>query len=397
MIEPLDFRDILRLRIQGLGMARKTLCTLSTANLLHNLEVIRSKAPKSKIMAMVKANAYGHGIRSVSQRLQGHIDALGVACIDEALALRQAGVTTPITLAEGIFAPEELCVAAEQGFTVVFHSDHQIGWLQQTKLPAKLRAWIKINTGMGRLGFYPEAAEKAMKTLSENASIIQPVGIISHFACADEPVHPLNAEQIASFTSFAEKYPGERSFCNSAAIFAFPKMQFDMVRPGLALYGASPLAGKSAASLGLKPVMTFKTELIAIQKFKRGESVGYGAGFVCPEDMPVGIASVGYGDGYPRVVQEGASVLVGEERCSLLGRIAMDMAAVDLRYCADADVGEKVTLWGEGLPVEDLATYSGRLSYDLLTGIQNRVRFEWKAVGESEIQSPALRVVSRNT
>lgn len=365
-------------------MARKTLCTLSTANLLHNLDVIKAKALKSKIMAMVKANAYGHGIRSVSQRLQGTIDALGVACIDEALALRQAKVTTPITLVEGVFAPEELQIAAEQGFSVVFHSDHQVRWLEQKKLPAKLRAWIKINTGMGRLGFSPEAGALAMKTLSENDSIVQSVGMMSHFACADDPEHPMNAKQISAFTSFASKYPGEKSLCNSAALFAFPQMQHDWVRPGLALYGASPFVGKSAASLGLKPVMTFKTELIAIQKFKRGDSVGYGANFICPEDMPVGIASVGYGDGYPRLVQEGASVLVGEERCSLLGRIAMDMAAVDLRPCANAIVGDKVTLWGEGLPVEDLATYSDRLSYDLMTGIQNRVRFEWKADAEKE-------------
>jgi alanine racemase len=369
-------------------MARKTLCTLSTANLLHNLGVIKSKAPKSKIMAMVKANGYGHGIRSVAQRLQGAIDALGVASIDEALALRQAKVETPITLAEGVFAPEELQLASERGFSVVFHSDHQIEWLQQIKLPAKLNAWIKINTGMGRLGFSPEAAEQALKTLSESASIVQPIGVMSHFACADEPDHPMNAKQIEAFRAFTKKHQGPKSFCNSAAIFAFPEEQYDWVRPGLALYGASPLAGKSAASLGLKPVMTFKTELIAIQNFKRGEAVGYGAGFVCPEDMPVGIASVGYGDGYPRIVREGASVLVGEERCSLIGRIAMDMAAVDLRFCAAAVVGEKVTLWGDELPVEDLAAYSDRVAYDLLTGIQNRVRFEWKeAVEKATLQA----------
>ena len=374
-------------------MARKTLCTLSTANLLHNLEVIKAQTPKAKIMAMVKANAYGHGIRSVSQRLQGHIDSLGVACIDEALAIRQANVTTPITLAEGVFAPEELCVAAEQGFSIVFHSEHQIRWLEETKLPAKIRAWIKINTGMGRLGFYPETAVNAMKTLSENTSVMPPVGIMSHFACADDPKHWLNAKQIATFTSFVQEYQGEKSLCNSAGIFAFPKVHFDWVRPGLALYGASPLEGKSAEALGLKPVMTFRTELIAIQKFKRGESVGYGAGFVCPEDMPVGIASVGYGDGYPRIVGKGASVLVDDERCPLIGRIAMDMAAVDLRSCANAMVGDKVTLWGEGLPVEDLATYSDRLSYDLMTGIQNRVRFEWKAdVEEEEASEPRVAV-----
>ncbi|MFA5041416.1 MAG: alanine racemase [Bdellovibrionales bacterium] len=365
-------------------MARKTLCTLSTANLLHNLETIKAKTQKAKILAMVKANAYGHGIRSVSQRLQGHVDALGVASIDEGLALRQAGVTTPITLVEGVFAPDELITASEQGFSIVFHSRHQIEWLQQTKLPTKVEAWLKINTGMGRLGFSAEEGSEAMRILSESPSILHPIGIISHFACADEPHHPMNAKQIEAFRAFTKKHQGPKSFCNSAAIFAFPEMHYDWVRPGLALYGASPLAGISAASLGLKPVMTFTTELIAIQQFKKGEAIGYGAGFTCPEDMTVGIASVGYGDGYPRLVKEGTSVLVGEERCSLVGRIAMDMAAVDLRYCPGAAVGDKVTLWGEGLPVEELAEYSDRVAYDLLTGIQNRVRFEWKAGVETD-------------
>jgi len=375
-------------------MARKTLCTLSTANLLHNLEAIRTQAPKSKILAMVKANAYGHGIRSVSQRLQGFVDAFGVASIDEAMALRQAKVVTPITLIEGVFAPEELELAAEQGFSVVFHSEHQVRWLTQTKLSTKLKAWLKINTGMGRLGFSSEAGAVAMKALSESASIEQPVGIVSHFACADDPKHWLNAKQIAMFTSFAEQYPGEKSLCNSAGIFAFPKVHFDWVRPGLALYGASPINGVTAESLGLKPVMTFKTEIIAVQKFKRGESVGYGAGFVCPEDMPVGIASVGYGDGYPRLVSRGTPVLIDGERCPIIGRIAMDMAAVDLRPCADAIVGDKVTLWGEGLPVEELAEHSDRVSYDLLTGVQNRVRFEWKADVEEE-DAPEIRTAAQ--
>ena len=373
-------------------MARKTLCTLSTDNLLHNLATIRAKTPRAKIMAMVKANAYGHGIRSVSQRLGNRVDALGVASIDEAMVLRQAGVKTPITLIEGVFAPEELELASEQGFSVVFHSDHQILWLKQTKALLKLNAWLKINTGMGRLGFSLEAAGQVMQALSESPSIIQPVGIMSHFACADEPHHPMNAKQIATFRAFAEQYPGEKNFCNSAAIFAFPNMHYDWVRPGLALYGGSPLADKSAASLGLKPVMTFQTELIAIQKFNRGDDIGYGAQFTCPEDMMVGIAAVGYGDGYPRLVQDNASVLVDGERCFLVGRIAMDMAAVDLRPCPNAAVGDKVTIWGEGLPIEELAAASDRVSYDLLTGIQNRVRFEWKE--ESDDATTRLRIVA---
>ncbi|MDD3370834.1 MAG: alanine racemase [Alphaproteobacteria bacterium] len=364
-------------------MARKTVCILSTSNLLHNLEVIKSKAPKSKIMAMVKANGYGHGIRSVGLRLEGHVDAMGVASIDEAMSLRKVGVSTPITLIEGVYTPEEFALAAELGFSIVFHSQYQIDWLSGAKLPGKLQAWLKVNTGMGRLGFRPgEEAEAAYIKLSQNQSIEQPVGIVSHFACADEPEHPMNAKQTAAFRAFADGKPGPKSLCNSPAIFAFPDLHYDWVRPGLALYGASPLANRSAESLNLKPVMTFLTDLIAIQNFRQGDSVGYGASFVCPEDMPVGIVAVGYGDGYPRIVRSGASVLIGGARCPVLGRVAMDMAAVDLRPYAQASVGDKVTLWGEGLPVEDLAEYCDRLSYDLLTGVQYRVRFQWQAVGE---------------
>jgi len=231
---------------------------------------------------------------------------------------------------------------------------------------------------MGRLGFSPKAAVAAMKVLSEHPSIVQSVGIMSHFACADEPAHPMNLAQTAAFVSFAYKYPGEKSLCNSAAVFAFPQMHFDWVRPGLALYGASPLNGVSAESLGLKPVMTFKTEIISVQKFEQGDRIGYGARYLCLEDMPVGIASVGYGDGYPRILKEGASVLVKGKRCPIIGRVAMDMAAIDLRPCADAIMGDKVTLWGEGLPVEELAAHTEQhISYDLLTGVQNRVKFEW--------------------
>ncbi|MDD4616516.1 MAG: alanine racemase [Alphaproteobacteria bacterium] len=374
-------------------MARKTLCTLSTANLLHNVKTIKSKAPKSKILAMVKANGYGHGIRSVSQRLQGHVDALGVASIDEALALRQAGVTTPVTLIEGIFAPDELVLAAEHGFAVVFHSFHQIEWLRTAKLPKPIVAWLKLNTGMGRLGFDSQNGEEALEILSKSAAVEQPVGIVSHFACADEPTHPLNAKQIQTFRAFADGKPGPKSLCNSPGIFAFPEVHYDMVRPGIALYGGAPIVGKSAAEFGLKPVMTFRTELIAIQKFKRGDNVGYGAGYLCPEDMPVGIAAVGYGDGYPRIVRDGASVLIDNERCPIIGRIAMDMAAIDLRACADASVGDHVTLWGDGLPVENLADYCDRISYDLLTGVQNRVRFVWDDSQTGFVKTERLAVV----
>ncbi len=358
-------------------MGRHTSCTLSTENLLHNVAVIRAKAPRSKIMAMVKANAYGYGLRSVGLRLDRHVDAMGVASIDEALALRQAGITSPIVLIEGVFVPDELRCAAEHGFQVVFHDPCQLQWLAETPLSEPLEAWVKIDTGMGRLGFSPDAAADALHILSHSASIRQPVGLMSHFACADEPEQVLNIRQIESFHKLAQHHGGAKSFCNSAALFSFPDQQSDWVRPGLSLYGASPFAMHSAASLGLKPVMTLHTRLIAVKTLKQGASIGYGARFVCPADMTVGIMAIGYGDGYPRSARDGTPVLVDGVLCPLIGRVSMDMAVVDLSLCPHAAIGAKVTLWGEGLPVESVAATTDHVAYDLLTGVQNRVKFFW--------------------
>ncbi len=358
-------------------MGRHTSCTLSTENLRHNVAAIRAATPRAKIMAMVKANAYGHGLRSVGQRLDGHVDALGVASIDEAVALRQAGVKSPIVLIEGVFTPEELAAAAAENFHVVFHAPIQLQWLAEHPPSAKLVAWLKVDTGMGRLGFAPEDAPLALRALENSSSVQQPVGLMSHFACADTPEHPLNLRQIAAFRRLAEKHSGAKSIANSAALLAFPDQHDDWVRPGLALYGASPLAGRTAESLGLRPVMTLHTRLIAVKTLKQGESVGYGARFVCPEDMPVGVMAIGYGDGYPRTARDGTSVRVGETLCPLIGRVSMDMAAIDLRLCPDAAVGAEVVLWGEGLPVEAVAATTECCAYDLLTGVQNRVKFFW--------------------
>ncbi|MGB9154695.1 MAG: alanine racemase [Alphaproteobacteria bacterium] len=360
-------------------MSRPTTCALSTENLLHNVSVIRATAPRAKLMAMVKANAYGHGAISVGQRLEGHVDAMGVASIDEALALRAAGIKSPLVLIEGVFEPDELRIAAEQEFHVVFHTPAQVQWLVESPVSKPLVAWLKIDTGMGRLGFLPSQAPLALQTLSTSPSIRQPVGIMSHFACADAPEHPHNKHQIACFEKFAASHNGPKSLCNSAAIFSFPDQHYDWVRAGLSLYGATPFATRTAESLGLKPVMTFRTRLIAVKNLKRGDTIGYGARFTCPEDMSVGIMAVGYGDGYPRTARDGTPVLVNGARCSIAGRVSMDMAAVDLRPCRDAAVNTEVILWGEGLPIETVAATTENINYDLLTGIQNRVKYIWSA------------------
>lgn len=358
-------------------MSRTAIAILSTENLLHNLSVIKEMVKPAKIIAMVKANAYGHGIRSVALRLDKYVDMLGVASIDEALALRKIGVNAPIMLSEGVFEPNELLVASTEKFHVVFHNELQVEWLEKTSFPLPLESWIKINTGMGRLGFNIECAKEFFSRLSASSSVVNPVRVLSHFACSDDAKHPLNQKQIQGFKNFIKDVQSEFSLCNSGGIFNFRECYYHYVRPGVALYGISPVLGKSAQDLNLRPVMTLQTSLISIQNFKKGASVGYGARYCCPENMPVGIIAFGYGDGYPITAQDGTPILVNHVECSLVGRISMDMIAVDLRNCPQAKIGDPVTLWGSGLPLERVVEHTSNITWDLLTGVQNRVKFLW--------------------
>jgi alanine racemase len=350
---------------------------MSTQNLLHNVAVLKKQAPGAQIIAMVKANAYGHGLRSVSLRLQTVVDSLGVASIDEALALRKAGVTIPITLMEGVFEPEELLVASCESFQVVFHEQTQLHWLRSAYVPAPITAWLKIDTGCGRLGFSVEEAQEVYQELSSSSHLVQPIGIMSHLACAEEQDHPLTREQFEKFNTFVQRLPGPKSISNSAATFLYPESRFDVIRPGLALYGISPLPGVGAHELDLKPVMTLRTQLIAVKNMRKGASLGYGARYVCPEDMPVGVIAMGYGDGLSRTAQDGMPLLVNGKICQLAGRVSMDMATIDLRSCPGARVGDAVTLWGEGLPIEQVAPFTSHTPYDLVTAVQSRVKFYW--------------------
>jgi alanine racemase len=358
-------------------MSRSTIAILSTENLLDNLRVIQSQAPASKIIALVKANGYGHGIRSVSSRLDKHVFSLGVASSDEAVALRKVGVQCPITLMEGIFEPDELLIASCEKFHVVFHDWWQIEALKKLSLPLPLTAWLKVDTGMGRLGFNPSETLKAYQALLESQQIEKPIGIMSHLACAEEINHPLNHQQIQSFKNLIGDIPGPKSLCNSASLFNFPDTHYDVVRPGISLYGVSPLKEKSAAELGLKPVMTLQTRLIAVRAIAKGASIGYGSQFTCPKDMRVGVIAIGYGDGYPRTIKEGAPILVNNNRCRIVGRISMDMTTIDLENSPDAKTGDPVILWGNNLPIEEVAIYTSHSPYDMLCAVQSRVKFYW--------------------
>jgi len=360
-------------------MARHALAILSTQHLLHNLEIIRQRADGRSIIAMIKANAYGHGLRSTAQRLEAQVENFGVASIDEALALRKVGIKRPITLMEGVFEREELLVASCQNFHVVFHHQEQIAWLDRMKLPRPLYAWLKVDTGMGRLGVSVSDALPLYTYLGSHRNILNPPGLMSHFACADDRSNALNAVQQEQFSELATQVAGKKSFSNSPALFNFTRASVhdDVVRPGLALYGISPIADISASQLGLKPVMTLQTRLIAVRMFDKGAAIGYGGRFICPERMPIGVIAMGYGDGYPRTARDGTPVLVNGVLCQIVGRVSMDMATIDLRAYPQAQVGDQVILWGDELPIEQVARHTDNIAYDLVCGVQQRVTFYW--------------------
>lgn len=352
-------------------MSRPTFLTIDLSALKHNLQRVRECAPHSAVIAMVKANAYGHGIVRVAQAL-GETNALGVASIEEGITLRNAGITQPIVLMEGLFHPDEITEAAKYHFTLVVHHEPHVMMLEQAPAAHQFDVWLKMNTGMNRLGVAPEQVPSLHARLQKSAAVKNPVGLMTHFAEADALTSEATLNQITRFKTITTHLTGPQSLANSAGILAWPQSHADWVRPGLILYGAAPFADKTGLEYGLKPVMTLSSRLIAVNSVKRGEKVGYGGTWSAPEDMTVGIVGVGYGDGYPQFAQNGTPILVKGVECQLAGRVSMDMLAVDLRHMPAAQVGDAVTLWGDGLPVERVAKHSGTSAYEILTRMTPR-------------------------
>lgn len=352
---------------------------ISRQALHHNLQLVRDAAPYSRVLAMVKADAYGHGARLVAETL-AESDAFGVAFLDEALALRAAGIQRPITILEGVFSDMEMFEAVRQQLSVVVHQEEQIAFLENCKLTGPVDVWLKIDTGMHRLGFSPEAAISAYRRIRA-ARIVGEIGLLTHFAAADDLESPQTEKQIGRFRALQQalsKY-GERllpdSLANSAATLAWPAAHGAWVRPGIMLYGCSPFPDRSAEELGLRPVMTLSSRLIAVRHLKKGEPVGYGGTWLAPQDTRIGVVAVGYGDGYPRSARNGTPVLVGGQRVPLVGRVSMDMITVDLGDLPVA-VGEHCVLWGEGLSADVVAAHAGTISYELFCRLTARVRRE---------------------
>jgi alanine racemase len=323
-------------------------------------------------MAVIKANAYGHGLVTVARALDS-ADAFGVARADEGLALRAAGITAPIVLLEGVLNREQLDAALNADFELVVHSPEQIDLLRAAPAGARYRTWLKLDSGMNRLGFKGAAFRQAHEALG-SLPAVKSVKLMTHLASADHPELPTTIEQLAMFAGATQSLAGERSIASSAAIMQRPESQADWVRPGLVLYGVSPFVGSTGAIHGLRPVMTLRSCVIAIKDVAVGEKVGYGGEWSAARPTRLAIAAVGYGDGYSRGLASGTPLLVNGERAALAGRVSMDMIAIDVTGVKRAPkVGDSVVLWGEGLPVEEVATWAKTNPYTLLCGVGQRV------------------------
>jgi alanine racemase len=347
--------------------------TVDSTALRHNLQVVRQWAPKSRVMAVIKANAYGHGLIAVARALES-ADAFAVARVDEGLALREAGIDKPTVLLEGVFDRGQLDAAARAGFELVVHTPEQIDLLRNAAAGASFKVWLKLDSGMNRLGFKGAAFSSAHSALGAIAAVRTPVNLFTHLASADEPELPTTADQLARFAAATRSLAGERSIANSAGMLSFSEAQADWVRPGLLLYGVSPIAGTIGADYGLKPVMTLHSHVITVKDLAPGEQVGYGGAWTAARPTRLAVVAVGYGDGYPRNLGSGTPVLVNGERAGLAGRVSMDMIGIDVTDLEQLpQLGDPVVLWGEGLPVEEIAVWADTIPYELLCGISQRV------------------------
>ena len=337
--------------------------SLDTEALRHNLQRVKTLAPESKVIAVIKANAYGHGVKIAAEALS-EADAFALATPDEAINLRQSGVSNPLIVLQGFSSLDELKALAALDIQVVIHQVGQIDLLEQCA-DVRLDVWLKVDTGMHRLGLPVELAEASYQRLQACDSVGS-IRLMSHFANADDQAHLMNQTQLSAFNSVLDTLGQvEASMANSAALVALPESRMQWVRPGIMLYGSSPLKDKTANELSLKPVMQFESKLLAVQSLKQGDVIGYGGTWQCPEDMKVGVVAAGYADGYPRHAESGTPVWINNTLCPLIGRVSMDSLCIDLR-AVEANVDDRVVLWGKELSVDVVAEHADTIGYELL-------------------------------
>ncbi len=363
----------------------------------HNLQVVRRAAPHSRVVAVIKANGYGHGIIRSANALSD-ADAFAVASIDEAIQLRDAGIKQRIVLLGGMFDASEMQLVVEHGLDLVLHNRAQLSLLKKCTaiasskaISSKISVWLKIDTGMHRLGIAVDEIVSVINQLQGLTFVRQPVILMTHLANADEADNLANVKQLACFNSAIGLLAAsmnsstlasallykhvEKSIANSAALLSYPESRVNWVRPGIMLYGISPFSNKVASQFDLEPVMSVKSKLIEIKQLAKGEAVGYGAHWVCQQSTRVGVVAFGYGDGYPRHAVNGTPVLINNKKAPLVGRVSMDMMSVDLTAHKQAMVGDEVELWGKNLAIEEVAQLATTIAYDLACGITQRVKF----------------------
>ncbi|MGM0517668.1 MAG: alanine racemase [Pseudomonadota bacterium] len=361
-------------------MMRRARLAIDAGALRHNLTVARRAAGDRGIFAAVKADGYGHGLLTVASAFaQAGAPGFAVATPGEALALREAGFSQRILVLQGAWVPDEFALAVEQRLEMVLHDVSQIEMLEHwsaTRVPVtgRLSVWLKLDTGMHRAGISPESIGEARVRLERLPLVAERIGLMTHFARADEPDPSWTNEQIRCFEAVARGWPGETSLCNSAGLLGH-EAGGDWVRPGIMLYGGNPFIYGQATDHDLQATMHLTTALIAVRQVPKGGAIGYGGRFVAPETMPVGIAAVGYGDGYPRHAPDGTPILVNGQRTQVVGRVSMDMVTVDLRGI-EASVGDEVECWGARLPVDAVAQAAGTISYELMCRMGGELRAE---------------------
>jgi alanine racemase len=352
-------------------MSRPTFAAIDSSAFVANYRTAKSLAPGGKALAVVKANAYGHGAVAMAGALGAEADAFGVACCEEAMQLRDAGIDNPILLLEGVFDAQELELAARQGLWVTLHNPLQLDWLERARLPRPVDVWLKIDTGMHRLGFAPAEAAAVHARLSACGNVGDTV-LMSHFARADEPAADTTSRQIERFRQATAGISAPVCLANSAALLAWPASRTGWVRPGIMLYGCSPLPD-GAAPVALRPVMQLESRLIAVRQLAAGEAIGYGGRYTCDATTRVGVVAIGYADGYPRNAPDGTPVAVNGVRTRLIGRVSMDMLTVDLTPLPNAAIGDPVQLWGDIVSATEVARACDTIAYELFTRVSPRV------------------------
>ncbi|MBQ0754577.1 MAG: alanine racemase [Gammaproteobacteria bacterium] len=363
-------------------MTRGTQLEIRPAALIHNAERAAQLAGDAAVYAMIKANGYGHGLTLVAHTLRDYVGGFGVAVIEEAVALRESGIESPLMLLEGCFDEGEWRLAQQLNLEVVVHNIEQINTLAAAHLTDSVAVWLKVDTGMHRLGVPAEQVPTLVQQLSSRSEI-QLIGLMTHFACADMADDHTSENQLRTLRSLAEQFALPYSAANSAALFQYSENAFTgrlpessqgaRVRPGIMLYGASPVEGQSSAALDLQVTQQFSARLIAVNCVQAGEAVGYGATWLASRDSRIGIVAVGYGDGYPRHASNGAPVAVAGMRTRTVGRVSMDMIAIDLTEIVDAKVGDRVELWGDLVSIDEVAAFCGTISYELFCQVTARV------------------------